>query len=155
MGAFVLGDLNVHSIRWLTYPARENAEGRLLHDISDQLGMRQIVREPTRGKYLLDLVLTDVPDCTARQCAAVADHKGVITQVTFKIPETAAHQGEMWHFRDADWERMASTIEETSWEFLSATFPSEGAKHFTEELLRIADKNIPRQSASIRKTTHP
>lgn len=104
VGAFVLGDLNVHSIRWLTYSARESAESRLLHDISDQLVMRQIVREPTRGKYLLDLVLTDVPDCTARPCAAVADHKGVLTQVTFKIPETATHQREVWHFGDADWE---------------------------------------------------
>ena len=37
MGVFVLGDLNVHSIRWLTHSARENAEGRLLRDISDQL----------------------------------------------------------------------------------------------------------------------
>ena len=96
--------------------------------------MRKLVREPTRGKYLLDLVLTDVPDCAARPCAAVADHKGVLTQVTFKIPETATHQREVWHFRQADWERMASNIEETNWEFLSATFPSEGAKRFTEAL---------------------
>ena len=155
VGVFVLGDFDVHSIRWLTYSARESTEGRLLHDISDQLGMRQIVREPTHGKYLLDLVLTDVPDCTARPCAAVADHKGVLTQVTFKIPETATHQREVWHFGDADWERIASNIEETSWEFLSETFPSEGATRFTEELLRIAEENIPKRSTSIRKTTHP
>ena len=85
--------------------------------------MRQLVREPTRGKYLLDLVLTDVPDCTARPCAAVADHKGVLTQVTFKINETATHQREVWHFGDADWERIASNIKETSWGFLTETFP--------------------------------
>ena len=132
----------MHSIRWLTYSARESAEGRLLNDISDQLGMRQLVREPTRGKYLLDLVLTDVLECTARPCAAVADHKGVLTQVTFKIAETATYQREVLHFGDADWERIVSSIQETSWEFLSATFPSEGAKRFTEELLRIAEENI-------------
>ena len=61
----------------------------------------------------------------------------------------------MWHFGDADWERIVSSIEETSWEFLSATFPSEGAKRFTEELLRIAEENIPKRSGSIRTTTHP
>ena len=82
MGVFVSGDLNVHSIRWLTYSARESAEGNLLQDISDQLVMRQLIRERFRDKYLVDLVLTDVPDCTARPCAAVADHKGVLTQVT-------------------------------------------------------------------------
>ena len=62
--------------------------------------MRQLVREPTRGKYRIDLVLTDVPDCTAKPCAAEADHKRVLTQVTFKIPETAKHKREVWHFRD-------------------------------------------------------
>ena len=79
--------------------------------------MRQLVREPTRGKYLLDLVLTDVPECTARPCAAVADHKGVLTQVTFKIKETATHKREVWQFGDADWERIASNTQETSWDF--------------------------------------
>ena len=92
VGVFILGDLNVDAIRWLTHSARKNTEGRFLRDISDQLGRRQIVTEPTRGKYLLDLVLTDVPDCKARPCAAVADHKGVLTRVKFKIPETASHE---------------------------------------------------------------
>ena len=124
-GVFVLGDLNVRSIRWLTHPARESVEGRLLCDISDQLGLRQIVKEPTRGKYILDLVPTDVPDCTAKPGAAVADHKSVLTRVQFKIPETASHNREVWHFSEADRERVASDIEEANWEFLSSTFPFE------------------------------
>ena len=68
VGLFTLGDLNVHSVRWLTHSARESVEGRLLRNHSDQLGLRQLVTEPTRGKYLVDLVLTDVPDCTAKPC---------------------------------------------------------------------------------------
>ena len=101
--------------------------------------MRQVVREPTRGKYLLDLVLTDVPDCSAKPCAAVVDHRGVLTQVNFQIPETATHQREVWHFGDADWERIVSNIQETSWDLLTETFPSEGATRFIEEFLRIAE----------------
>ena len=117
--------------------------------------MHQFVGEPTRGKYLFDLVLTDALECAARPCAAVADHKGVLTQVTFKIKETATHKREVWQFGDADWERIASNIQETSWDFLTETFPSEGATRFTEELLSIAEENIPKRTASIRKTTHP
>ena len=52
-GVFVLGDLNVHSIRWLTHSARESVEGRELCDTSNRLGLRQLVKEPTRGKYIL------------------------------------------------------------------------------------------------------
>ena len=117
--------------------------------------MRQFVTEPTRGKHFLDMVLTDVPDCTARPCVAVADHKGVLTHATFKILEVASHQMKVWHFREADWERMVSNIRETNWEFVSATFSSERAKRFIEELLHIAEENITRRPASIRKTTHP
>ena len=119
------------------------------------MGLLQLVPEPSRGKYSLDLVISDVPDCTATPCAAVADQTGVLTCVNFKIPETAIHQREVWHFRDADWARMASNIEETNWEFLSEIAPSEGAHKMTETLLRIAEENIPRRIANIRKSTHP
>ena len=103
----------------------------------------------------MDLVLTDVPDCTAKSCAAVADHKAVLTQVKFKIPETATHEREVWHFSEADWVRMQSNIEEASWKFLSETFPSEGAQRLTEQLLQIAEDNIPRRAVKIKKSTHP
>ena len=89
------------------------------------------------------MVLTDVPDCTAKPGAAVADHKSVLTGVQFKIPETASLNREVWHFSEADWERVASDIEEANWEFLSSTFPSEGAQRLTEELLRIAKRAFP------------
>ena len=50
---------------------------------------------------------------------------------------------------------MASDIEEDNLEFLSATFPSEGAQQLTDKLLHIAEDNIPKRSVSIRKSTHP
>ena len=99
---FMLGDLNVHSIRWLTHPARGSVEGRLLCDISHQLWLHQLVKD----LFAKCTSLTDVPDCTARPGAAVADHKGVLTQVRFKIKEIASHNREVWHFSEADWERL-------------------------------------------------
>ena len=155
VGVFVLGDLNVHSIRWLRHSARETVEGRVLHDISSKLGLRQVVRQPTRGEYLLDLVLTDVLDCQAKPCAAVADHRGVLTKVKFTIPETASHQREAWYYTDADWDRLTSNIEDTNWGFLSSSTPSEGAKRMTDTLLNLAEDNIPRRSVTIHKSTHP
>ena len=102
MGLCILGNLNVHSVRWLTNSGREIIEGRLSRDLSDRLGLRPLVTEPIHGKYLLDLVVTDVLDCTAKPCTAVADHKEVLTHVKFKIPETASHARDVWHFSEAD-----------------------------------------------------
>ena len=139
-----------------TQSARESVEGRLLCDISDQLGLRQkLSNNPHAGSTFLNLVLTDVPDCTARPGAAVADHKSVLTQVKFKIPETASHQRTVWHFSEAGWERLVSNIEDANLDFLLTTFPSEGAQRLTEQLLQIAEDNIPKRFLKISKSTHP
>ena len=119
------------------------------------MGFKQLVKEPTRGKYILDLVPTDVTGSAASTLSAVADHRCVLTKVQFKVPETSTHQREIWHFKDADWVRLASNIEDTNWDFLSSSAPSEGARLMTEKILQIVDDNIPKRCVSIRKTTHP
>ena len=63
--SLILCELTVHSVRWLTHSAKEGVEGRLLHNISDKLWVRQFGTEPIRGKHILDLVFTDVPDYTS------------------------------------------------------------------------------------------
>ena len=90
LGTLVLGDLNVHSIRWLVHSARESAERRLMAETCRRLGLRQLVKQSTRGKYLL-VVLTDVPDCTASPHTAIAHHKGVVTKAALNVPEIASH----------------------------------------------------------------
>ena len=40
LGTLVLGDLNVHSIRWLIHSARESPEGRLMAETCRRLGLR-------------------------------------------------------------------------------------------------------------------
>ena len=49
VGVFVLGDLNVHSIRWLRHSAHESVEGRTLFEVASRLGLQQKVKEPTRN----------------------------------------------------------------------------------------------------------
>ena len=76
LGTIVVGDLNVHHIRWLRFSSRNSAEGELLRDICDSVGLRQLVREPTRGDNLLDLALTDVDEVRCKVVSKIADHKG-------------------------------------------------------------------------------
>ena len=59
LGVLVVGDLNVHNLAWLKHSARNSPEGRALQDLCEEVGLQQLVREPTRGEYLLDLVLSD------------------------------------------------------------------------------------------------
>ena len=50
-------------------------------------GLHEIVRQPTLGKYLLDLCLTDLGDETAsaKVLPAIADHNGVLARFSFKM----------------------------------------------------------------------
>ena len=155
MGTIILGDLNVHSKRWLKFSAGESIEGRALAELAGKLGFRQLVQEPTRGEHLLDIVLSDVSSAKARTTAAVADHKGVLTTVSFKIPETSTHDRQVWHFRDADWDRLNDAILEADWSGLENMHPSEGARVLTDNLLALAEDNIPKRSITMRKCTHP
>ena len=146
---FVLGDLNVQSMRRLRHSARESIEGRALFEVASKLGLHQKVKEPTRKQYILDHAITDVTDCAAKTVAAVADHRSVLTTMNFKVRETASHQRKVWHYKEADWERLASEIEDTEWNFLSCTPPSDGARLLTEKLLHIAEDNIPKTCVTI------
>jgi len=55
----VTGDLNTHHTSWLRFSNGNTPRGAKLKHVCDVHGLRQIVKQPTRGPYLLDLVLTD------------------------------------------------------------------------------------------------
>ena len=63
----------------------ESPEATLLHEVCDDLGLKQIVTEPTRYHEAtgednrLDLTLTDVPEATATVGAKVRDHRYTMT----------------------------------------------------------------------------
>ena len=65
VGILVVGDLNVHQRKWLRFSSNDTPEGSLLYNITVEEGLQQVVKEPTRNEYLLDLVLTDIPGTTS------------------------------------------------------------------------------------------
>ena len=56
VGCVQLGDLNSHHRKWLKYSNRNSLEGQVLCAVCKELGMTQLVHEPTRRDHLLDLV---------------------------------------------------------------------------------------------------
>ena len=62
-----MGDINVHSKKWLRHSLMNRADGELLYNICNECGLRQLAREPTHDHYLIDLVLTDIQDLQYRE----------------------------------------------------------------------------------------
>ena len=50
------------------------------------MGCRQLVQGPTRGKHLLDVVLSDMPNAKTTVIAAGADHAAVLATFHMEVP---------------------------------------------------------------------
>ena len=85
-------------------------EGELLRDFCDRVGLRQLVREPTRDGNLLDLALTDLDEVRCKVVAKVADHSGLALALPITVPRVEIQCRLVWHFRDADWDGLNNAM---------------------------------------------
>ena len=155
LGTIVMGDCNVHATHWLTHSSGEYPEGYVLHIACNDIGCKQIVREPNREKYLLDLVCTDLAGVKARVVPGVSDHNMIETTVNFRMPETHVVERKVWDYSHADWEGLRANMVDISWEFENRNDPSAAAQHFTDQILKVMNDFIPQRNLKERKTTHP
>ena len=85
VGTLIIGDINIHQKSWLKYSAGNTPEGSLLYNVSVEEGLKQLVKEPTRYEYLLDLVLTDIPGTCTKVGGKIRDHRYVMTTLQCTI----------------------------------------------------------------------
>ena len=73
-----------------------------------------VVTEPTREKYLLDLVITDMDSLVRTMVLPrVADHGLVLVNVKADVLETSFVHREYWKFAEADWTALQKEIMQT------------------------------------------
>ena len=75
----------------------------MMRDICLRNGLRQLVRVPTRGEYLLDLAITDIESASVYVASKIADRAIVIARLNLTLPQTAAHKRKVWSYMKADW----------------------------------------------------
>ena len=77
-----------------------------LKEICEENGMLQLVRRPTRGENLLDLLLSDIDNCKAMIADPIADHRAILAFVKLPMPREIIVQRDVWHFKQARWQNM-------------------------------------------------
>ena len=93
IGRIIVGDMNVHNEGWLQFSRGESPEGRELELVCASHGLKQYVKEATRGNYLLYLFLSDLGSCL--RCSVhprilESDHRCVLCHVSISTPATQA-----------------------------------------------------------------
>jgi exonuclease III len=117
LGVLVVGDLNVHSKRRLIHSNGNSTEGELMREHCLRQNLRQMMRRPTRGDYLLDLVITDIDSVSVSICPKIADHAVLLVRQNLSPPECFSHSRKVWSFSKADWEGLKHDLAAADWSF--------------------------------------
>lgn len=157
IGTILVGDMNVHHKTWLQFSSTISPEGRALFTAASRHGLTQRVCQPTRGKYLLDLVLTDLDDYASTQVLpGISDHCMVLSRVALPIPSNRLVYRPCFHLKDANWPALKNDLNEVNWRaILSNDDPHQAAKLFTDTVTSIAKVHIPFEQKLVSKSSHP
>ena len=111
----ILGDLKIHHKIWLRHSSCNTSIGAILQDICQEHGLRQLVREPTRGDYLLDLCCTDLDPAKASIQPKLADHHAILLEVPDLAQVKEFGTRTVWQFNKADWDAMSDQLQSIEW----------------------------------------
>jgi len=147
--------LNCHHVRWLRFSSNISPEGKCLERCCLENGLHQAVKEPTRGEYLLDLVLTDLDEVTARVLPCIADHHGVLAKCTFSVDAFTPRARSVWNFRSADWIAMCEHVASLDFSFIELESVDMSAQKFTDMILSVCDTFVSKRTLLEGACSHP
>ena len=157
VGILLVGDVNVHHKRWLKHSHSNTELGERLWETCRDLGLKQLVSKPTRGEYLLDVVLTDVPNlCKTEVLPEISDHRVVNIDLDVGVSHSDPLPRVVWSLKSANWKQLRSDILNKDWRALfDDSDPDGSVQRFCEALLDSCDKNIPRRTIYTKIASHP
>ena len=117
--------------------------------------MSQLVREPTRNEYLLDLIITDICKCSVSVLSCLDDHNALL--VKLPIPEVLEKsiKREVWILEEADWKKLKQELGNYDWRHLHEGTAETALDYFLEVLWLHLVRHIPRREIETLKSSHP
>ena len=158
LGTILLGDMNVHEESWLRFSDGTSPEGRVLRDIACSHGLEERVRKPTRGAYLLDLVLSDLgSDVKVRPVPGISDHSAVLGSLAALVDEEGGRKREVFDFGKASWRQIREHFQDKDlWDsILTGLTVDEMAVRFEEKIAEVLDELVPKKTVSATPKAHP
>ena len=149
--------MNVHNKLWLQHSASNSPEGRELFNVCCRLGLQEKVRKPTRGNYLLDLLLTDIPaGVSCSVLPRISDHNSVLSKFALRVDQLASKTQRTWLFDKADWHGLLAELDATDWKHFFGNLALELAvEKFTCYVLECTARYIPKVKRPTQQFRHP
>ena len=143
--------------RFQCWKNSNTALGAQLKQVCDDFGLAQRVGKPTRGDYLLDLVLSDCAALASVQVASeIADHRVVLLDVAIATQKSDPVERFVWSFSRANWSSLRTAVATTNWTSIVDSLSVDRAvEAFTEHVFNTAELYTPYQKCSMQKSAHP
>ena len=162
----ITGDFNCRSTQWWKDDI-ENNEGKLFEPITSDIGLHQLIAEPTHlmgdSKSCIDLIFTDQPNLIIESGVHPSLHEQCHHQIVYgKLSVSHVAQPpytrRIWHYDKADLsiDKMKS-IDMFNWQdhLNKIESPNEQVKLLNDVLLNIYSNFIPNQVKTIRPRQAP
>ena len=122
--------------------------------LCDFHGLVQLVHEPTRKEYLLDLAITIV-GASVSVLPYIADHKAI--QVKLPIPEVkeVAVERTVWLLKLANWQALENELGDIDWKILDNGTAEDALNVFMDVLWTLLVKHIPQKQLTCTRSSHP
>ena len=149
--AVICGDFNNPSVNWSTLHG--DREGQRLIGLAEDAFLWQLVRDPTRGENILDVVFTNDRDlihtCEVGEPLSNSDHNRVRIKLNLQI-NTRENVLLVPNYKKANFSNIKRTLESVNWNQLLDNTCIEGMyDKFTAKLSYILSKNIPNKPRRI------
>ena len=163
-GIYVMGDMNArHQLFW--EGDKTNAEGRALHSIFSQLGMTEMVHEPTRcagnSQSCIDLIFTNNRSLvchvsTRDKIAETCDHLPIFAQLSLSINKPPSYKRWVWDYKKGDYEKFRQLLLHAPWHscFVDGNV-DESTLNWSNLFIQCAEQCIPHYEATIRPRDKP
>jgi len=154
-GVLLVGDLNIHHKKWLKYSSCDTRIGSEMKTLCDFHGFAQLVKEPTRQEYLLDLAISDIAGAKASVLSYIADHKAVRIDVPIPVIKEVFTERTVWNLKTANWEGLKSDLQNVDWSILQRGTGEDALIVFMEILWNLLLKHITQKVITCKKSSHP
>ena len=116
--SIIVGDFNFRDINWDLCEAPSALSKKFLSCIEDNL-LFQLVEKPTRGKNILDMLLTGNPDIVhsvdVGEKLGASDHCSILAQLMIPVPRIALSNRKIYLYSKGDYEAYSDAVKTTKW----------------------------------------
>ncbi|MFZ2539900.1 MAG: reverse transcriptase domain-containing protein [Oscillospiraceae bacterium] len=112
------GDFNDPALLWDKNHFLSDLKNDLLN-LTKSFNFDQLIKKPTRGKVILDLIFTNKPDIIINTKVLdpihELDHRPIFAELNINVNNKSPYRRNIWHYKNGDYDKLKNILDNTPW----------------------------------------